>query len=967
MSHAMLTMIAPLDPDRLADAHAEIDMLGNPAIDTVRNELQPDPSTGEGIHFASMHAFRSRHSDQAWILLEISSDGSEQWAIAHLVAAIGPRLRAIFLMASDWRDGADLARYLRAHLVRPGGGWFDSPGLCFAGTPGFSVGRIITEGQLSERVADLLAEQRGGLRSIDRLNQVRKAIERDPVLSPMLEPASGLPPYSPSTTLGLVPALFGSFIGTYLWPLLAIAVVVAIALGVYHWSFAAFLCALLRGLGIALALTAVLLVFAYGSLRSAEAHDAVDPRAPDDAINREMFARENRCRQNHMISITERKPGIVRSFTQRLVFWGIGSVAGKLFPPGRLGTIGSIHFARWVTVPRSRNLIFLSNYGGSWESYLEDFITRAHAGLTAVWSNTVGFPRSANLFQEGATDSEHFKRYARRSMQPTLFWYSAYPELTTAAIRINALIRRGLSGAMTEDEASVWLSLFGSAVRPPSKLVSNEIQSLLFGGLKFMPFGCCLIVEELPPDEPSARAWLDEIRPQIAYGDGRRLSRDAVVTLGLGPRGLSRLGLPDSAIATFPYAFTGGMTGGGRDQILGEDPATFEWGDRPMDAALLVYGETKKAVDRLCKAITQLCSRTGTVILRQIELKQVTDDKTEPFGFVDGISQPLIRGTYKALRYGDPIHIVEPGEFILGYPDNRGYMPPCPTLPAIEDPTNLLPLVTSRTDFDENVVESDRNIGFNGSFIVIRQLEQDVKAFRAYCRDEAERLSSASRLPPPYVLDEEFVAAKLVGRWRDGSSLTRFPFEPKSADRMTHETTRIESRPDVAQAVPVEKAPSARPSAGGDNDFLFGAEDPEALRCPFGAHIRRANPRDSLTPGSADEIDISNRHRIIRVGRLYAAERGRNPGLLFMCLNGDLERQFEFVQQTWLRNPAFHGLTCEMDPLLGTGSGPNCSYTIPSRDGPVRLSAMSRFVTTRGGGYFFLPGKRLVDYLAARP
>ena len=125
-----------------------------------------------------------------------------------------------------------------------------------------------------------------------------------------------------------------------------------------------------------------------------------------------------------MISVTQRKPGLLRAFTSRLVFWVIGELATRSFRPGFLGDIGTIHFARWVTPPRSPDVIFLSNYGGSWESYLEDFITRAHNGLTGVWSNSIGFPRSENLFQKGATDGERFKRYARRSMVPTPFWYS---------------------------------------------------------------------------------------------------------------------------------------------------------------------------------------------------------------------------------------------------------------------------------------------------------------------------------------------------------------------------------------------------------------------------------------------------------------------------------------------------------------------------------------------------------------
>jgi hypothetical protein len=168
-----------------------------------------------------------------------------------------------------------------------------------------------------------------------------------------------------------------------------------------------------------------------------------------------------------------------------------------------------------------------------------------------------------------------------------------------------------------------------------------------------------------------------------------------------------------------------------------------------------------------------------------------------------------------------------------------------------------------------------------------------------------------------------------------------------------------------AAATPVERP--AKASHLQDNDFLFGTEDPEAVRCPFGAHIRRANPRDSLEPGSQDQIDISNRHRIIRIGRQYLPNEGGNPGLLFMCLNGDLERQFEFLQQTWLKSPSFHGLSCEKDPLLGDAENGMCGYTIPSRYGPVRLSPVPAMVATRGGGYFFLPGKRLLDFLTITP
>ncbi len=706
-----------------------------------------------------------------------------------------------------------------------------------------------------------------------------------------------------------------------------------------------------------------------------------------------MFERENQLTQNHMISITERKPGQLRWFTTRLVFWGIGLAATKYFRPGFLSDIGTIHFARWVTVPKTRELIFLSNYGGSWESYLEDFITKAHDGLTAVWSNTIGFPRTKNLFQLGATDGDHFKRFARHSMVPSRFWYSGYPHISTATIRSNAVIRSGLSGVMTEDEAINWLALFGSAARPASKLVSSDIQSLIFGGLGFLPFGTCMICE-LPSDPAKAREWLKAIRGDIAFNDGRRLAHDAVITLSLSWRGLTRLGLPAYAGLTFPFAFVEGMTADYRQRILGDldknRPENWRWGKQPADAAILLYGRSAHAVAALKVRFLETCATAGMSPPHEVSLQAITDDKTEPFGFADGVSQPVIRGTYKSLRNADPIHIVEPGEMILGYPDNRGYIPPSPTLLPNSDPGNKLPLLGAPNDFSRSVADATRDVGFNGSFLVIRELEQDVKGFANYCEAEAARLKE--RLSAPYHVTDEYIGAKLVGRWKDGSSLVRNPYESATAHReklvqraeaqarvskhLVVESTEVNttSRPksNPGAGIPIDPRPSDASRASSDphqrpvrpdNDFLFGAEDPEGLRCPYGAHIRRANPRDSLDPGNADQIAISNRHRIIRIGRHYKPAPGENPGLFFMCLCADIERQFEFLQQTWLRSASFHGLNCEKDALLGDAQEDACGFTMPSPDGPIGLSPLPRFVTTKGGGYFFLPGRRLINYL----
>ena len=123
---------------------------------------------------------------------------------------------------------------------------------------------------------------------------------------------------------------------------------------------------------------------------------------------------------------------------------------------------------------------------------------------------------------------------------------------------------------------------------------------------------------------------------------------------------------------------------------------------------------------------------------------------------------------------------------------------------------------------------------------------------------------------------------------------------------------------------------------------------PLGLRCPYGAHIRRANPRDTFDPGSAVQLNISNRHRILRVGRSYSPQQKlTKSGLLFMCLNSDIERQFEFVQQTWVLGRSFNGLKDEVDPIIGRGRRPR-SLTVPTPEGPLRFSVMEDFVRVLG-------------------
>ena len=303
--------------------------------------------------------------------------------------------------------------------------------------------------------------------------------------------------------------------------ILALAVF-AISWGMRDFAPHGILPAVVPALGTALGVALVTAGLLYGLLRRREAAEVPVDRPPERRSVDAIMARENFASQNHLAALSVMKPGILRRVTLRLAFWFMAQLSARYFRPGFLGTLGTIHFARWVTVPGTRDLLFLSNYGGSWESYLEDFITKAHTGLTGIWSNTVGFPRTSNLFQDGATDGERFKRWARRQQIPTGFWYSAYPGLTTANIRTNAVVRQGLGAAMTEDEARRWLSLFGSQPRPAATLESGEIQSIVFGGLGFLREATAILFS-LGDDVRAARAWLRDTLPNVAFADGRSL------------------------------------------------------------------------------------------------------------------------------------------------------------------------------------------------------------------------------------------------------------------------------------------------------------------------------------------------------------------------------------------------------------------------------------------------------------
>jgi hypothetical protein len=154
---------------------------------------------------------------------------------------------------------------------------------------------------------------------------------------------------------------------------------------------------------------------------------------------------ENLFYQNALSNIVEVKDGWFRRLLLRLVLFTINTLARQWFVAGKLGEIASIHAAHWYLLDGGRRLAFVSNYDGSWESYLGDFIDEASSGLTAVWSNTSGYPRTHFLAFAGSNSGDRFKAWSHHIQVRTRVWYAAYPDLSIVQINDATLIRRGLA------------------------------------------------------------------------------------------------------------------------------------------------------------------------------------------------------------------------------------------------------------------------------------------------------------------------------------------------------------------------------------------------------------------------------------------------------------------------------------------------------------------------------------------
>ena len=437
----------------------------------------------------------------------------------------------------------------------------------------------------------------------------------------------------------------------------------------------------------------------------------------------------------------------------------------------------------------------------------------------------------------------------------------------------------------------------------PSLLELDDIQHILLtrtpavtGRYEFLSF-----------DDPAGgRAWLTGLLDRVQSAADAHATMDASqrwITLAFTWNGLQALGVPDESLATFPEEFREGMAA--RADILGDTGANHpdHWvgglasGD--LHAIAILFARTD-AEHRRATAVHDEhvagCDGVRSLSVLDLNATPPFNYAHDHFGFRDRLSQPVMKGSGEEPTPGSGAAL-EPGEFILGYPDEDG------------PPANLpQPEVLSR----------------NGSYMAYRRLQEHVGAFRDYLREHADTPEA-----------QELLAAKFMGRWRSGAPLVLSP-----------------ERDD--------------PELGADpmrnNDYNYKEMDPHGYACPLGSHARRLNPRDTA--------HNMNRRRMIRRGATYgpalpegAPDDGVDRGIAAFIICASLVRQFEFAQNVWINDKAFHELGNERDPICGTQDG-TLEFKIPKR--PIRQvhKGLPAFTTLTGGAYFFLPGLNALRYLA---
>jgi Dyp-type peroxidase family len=456
-------------------------------------------------------------------------------------------------------------------------------------------------------------------------------------------------------------------------------------------------------------------------------------------------------------------------------------------------------------------------------------------------------------------------------------------------------------------------------------LETNDMQGLLIRSYTNLPVANFLLCQAR--DKSSLTNFLKIIFPKITNGAANPM--EVAMNIALTNKGIGMLQL--AMKVDFAEDFMEGMDSDFRARILGDynqnDQKYWHWGAKhqpEIHFMLMLYAADQITLQNYCNDSVNILSQHNITVIRVLDSKKLEGEK-EHFGFHDGISQPVLK-SMQHKKPGSPDNVVAEGEFIFGYCNEYNQMPISPAL------------------------SSNVDIGKNGSYMVFRQIAQDVQSFWQYVADKNNGdLESAVHL-----------ASKMIGRYPSGTPIV---FSPEK---------------DLANSTATEA-----------NDFRY-ADDQHGYKCPVGAHIRKANPRDRIGDDPVESIIVAKRHRILRRGRPYgdpiapsflpadilnaSPQKDKEVGLYFVAFNTNISRQFEFIQQQWMNNKKFGALYNDPDPIAGVDAKPAedltekleglGQFTIQAEPVRKKLVDVPPFTAVKGGAYFFMPGLHALQVMS---
>ncbi len=443
-----------------------------------------------------------------------------------------------------------------------------------------------------------------------------------------------------------------------------------------------------------------------------------------------------------------------------------------------------------------------------------------------------------------------------------------------------------------------------SQALPVPMLDLNEIQATVLR-LRPAPYVGSHVLLRVD-DAKVGRALLGRLAPHVDSAANWWNAANAWLAVGITYAGLEALGVPRASLESFPEAFRVGMAARARDLRDDgvNDPKNWEkpYGTGQIHIGLSAFSDTEdKWRQVMAMAREQVQGFSGVSVLDIQDFGAQPGDRNS-LGYKDGIDQPAIEGSGV-----DPLpgqgRPIKAGEFILGYPGEAGVPVPLPQ-PDV--------------------------LGRNGTYAGVRKYQSRVGAFNRFLQEHGSTEE-----------EREYLAAKLVGRWRSGAPLT---------------------------LAPDKDDPSLGDDPKRNNDFNY-ARDPQGRQIPLGSHIRRMNPRDTELTRLTDV----NIHRLIRRGTTYgrpydpietSQEADETPrGAIFLFISAKAMATMEFLQQEWINDGDFIRANGERDPIIGRQED-GATFTIPKEPVRRRIHGIETFNVLKGGEYFFLPSISALHWLA---